>query len=79
MVFEADPRSIYSFIGLIKNVKLGNLVLAAEVYEDKTQKGRYAAFAVYYNLETGAEDARLLCVADSYGEAAESAKAAFSL
>lgn len=79
MFYGADYRDAYSFVGVIKNVKLGNSMLAAEVYEDETRKGRYAAFAVYYNLETGAEDARLLCVADSYGEAAESAKGAFSL
>ena len=79
MFYGADPRIAYSFVGVIKNVRLGNLMLAAEVYEDKTWKGRYAAFAVYYNLETGAEDAQLLCVADSYAEAAENAKGAFSL
>lgn len=79
MLYRADPRDAYSFAGVIKNAKLGSLMLAAEVYEDETRKGRYAAFAVYYNLETGAEDAQLLCVADSYGEAAENAKGAFFL
>lgn len=79
MFYEADPRDAYSFAGVIKNVKLGNMMLSAEVYESETHEGRYAAFAVCYNLETGAEDAQLLCVADSYGEAAENAKGAFSL
>jgi hypothetical protein len=79
MLYETNPCEGYAFAGVIKNVKLGNMALSAEVYESKTESGRYAAFAVYYNLETGAVDASLLCVADSYGEAAESAKKAFSL
>lgn len=79
MLYEDSSLDGYVFAGVVKNVKLGNLMLAAEVYESKTEKGRYAAFAVYYNLETGAEDTQLLGVADSYGVAAWSARRAFSL